>query len=97
MFFFFKQKTAYEIKECDWSSDVCSSDLLTKEELYWIERTADIESALAMDKFVNLCKINPKDMNKKQIEQLAKISEELIDVYGFLKNLRIKMEIERKR
>ena len=28
-FFFFKQKTAYEIKECDWSSDVCSSDLDT--------------------------------------------------------------------
>src|ERR1051326_2260334 len=28
VFFFFKQKTAYEIKECDWSSDVCSSDLL---------------------------------------------------------------------
>ena len=27
IFFFFKQKTAYEIKECDWSSDVCSSDL----------------------------------------------------------------------
>ena len=25
--FFFKQKTAYEISECDWSSDVCSSDL----------------------------------------------------------------------
>ena len=28
LFFFFKQKTAYEIKECDWSSDVCSSDLI---------------------------------------------------------------------
>ncbi len=28
VFFFFKQKTAYEIKECDWSSDVCSSDLI---------------------------------------------------------------------
>ena len=26
-FFFFKQKTAYEILTCDWSSDVCSSDL----------------------------------------------------------------------
>src|SRR6056300_1956528 len=25
-FFFFKQKTAYKISECDWSSDVCSSD-----------------------------------------------------------------------
>ena len=27
MFFFFKQKTAYEIIQRDWSSDVCSSDL----------------------------------------------------------------------
>src|SRR6056297_754201 len=27
-FFFFKQKTAYEILRSDWSSDVCSSDLL---------------------------------------------------------------------
>ena len=27
MFVFFKQKTAYEIYQCDWSSDVCSSDL----------------------------------------------------------------------
>ena len=26
-FFFFKQKTAYEIGTGDWSSDVCSSDL----------------------------------------------------------------------
>src|SRR3546814_4364101 len=26
-FFFFKQKTAYEIRISDWSSDVCSSDL----------------------------------------------------------------------
>ena len=26
--FFFKQKTAYEIVSRDWSSDVCSSDLL---------------------------------------------------------------------
>src|ERR1043165_6022212 len=26
-FFFFKQKTAYEIRPRDWSSDVCSSDL----------------------------------------------------------------------
>src|SRR3546814_18523246 len=27
MFFFFKQKTAYEMRIRDWSSDVCSSDL----------------------------------------------------------------------
>src|SRR3546814_6130229 len=28
-FFFFKQKTAYEMRISDWSSDVCSSDLGT--------------------------------------------------------------------
>ena len=30
MFFFFKQKTAYEIPVSDWSSDVCSSDLMIR-------------------------------------------------------------------
>src|SRR4029077_21291289 len=36
-FFFFKQKTAYEIK-CDWSSDVCSSDLIDRCRLQLAER-----------------------------------------------------------
>src|SRR3546814_587699 len=31
--FFFKQKTAYEMRISDWSSDVCSSDLLTEAEI----------------------------------------------------------------
>src|SRR3546814_18259296 len=30
LFFFFKQKTAYEMSISDWSSDVCSSDLNAK-------------------------------------------------------------------
>src|SRR3546814_20114451 len=30
LFFFFKQKTAYEMRISDWSSDVCSSDLVKK-------------------------------------------------------------------
>ena len=30
IFFFFKHKTAYEIRNCDWSSDVCSSDLASR-------------------------------------------------------------------
>src|SRR3546814_6907652 len=29
-FFFFKQKTAYEMRISDWSSDVCSSDLMIR-------------------------------------------------------------------
>src|SRR3546814_3029227 len=32
MFFFFKQKTAYEMRISDWSSDVCSSDLIDSPE-----------------------------------------------------------------
>ena len=31
IFFFFKQKTAYEMCGRDWSSDVCSSDLKVQE------------------------------------------------------------------
>src|SRR3546814_6937780 len=31
LFFFFKQKTAYEMRISDWSSDVCSSDLRPQE------------------------------------------------------------------
>src|SRR3546814_10498479 len=48
-FFFFKQKTAYEMRISDWSSDVCSSDLLLHKRLSaldpeagWLsEETAD--------------------------------------------------------
>src|SRR3546814_2248981 len=38
MFFFFKQKTAYEMRISDWSSDVCSSDLydLKPKGLVWL-------------------------------------------------------------
>src|SRR3546814_5572312 len=33
LFFFFKQKTAYEMRISDWSSDVCSSDLRERRHL----------------------------------------------------------------
>src|SRR3546814_9137417 len=33
VFFFFKQKTAYEMRISDWSSDVCSSDLVARNAL----------------------------------------------------------------
>src|SRR3546814_9033939 len=33
MFFFFKQKTAYEMRISDWSSDVCSSDLSPQQQV----------------------------------------------------------------
>src|SRR3546814_6289061 len=36
-FFFFKQKTAYEMRISDWSSDVCSSDLIACFERPYLE------------------------------------------------------------
>ena len=48
VFFFFKQKTAYEIKECDWSSDVCSSDLLKYKALNFKERLKVIKLMLKL-------------------------------------------------
>src|SRR3546814_17427259 len=39
MFFFFKQKTAYEMRISDWSSDVCSSDL-------WMSRDTRLSDVL---------------------------------------------------
>src|SRR3546814_7488025 len=38
LFFFFKQKTAYEMRISDWSSDVCSSDL--RAHYPWASRAA---------------------------------------------------------
>src|SRR3546814_10231370 len=38
VFFFFKQKTAYEMRISDWSSDVCSSDLHLQ---HWLETVAN--------------------------------------------------------
>src|SRR3546814_5595548 len=39
MFFFFKQKTAYEMRISDWSSDVCSSDLEINRSAYALSAT----------------------------------------------------------
>src|SRR3546814_7210671 len=40
MFFFFKQKTAYEMRISDWSSDVCSSDLAGAVQVAALEPTS---------------------------------------------------------
>src|SRR5213082_3468184 len=50
-FFFFKQKTAYEIVSGDWSSDVCSSDLglPSAERAPWSQMGALADSPLLTD------------------------------------------------
>src|SRR3546814_18826075 len=55
LFFFFKQKTAYEVRISDWSSDVCSSDLLEKMamQMDWMghHRIVDEDDARALVAF----------------------------------------------
>src|SRR3546814_3961014 len=51
-FFFVKQKTAYEMRISDWSSDVCSSDLAQarKAQLHVVaDVAADVEAGVATD------------------------------------------------
>src|SRR3546814_2322235 len=48
--FFFKQKTAYEMRISDWSSDVCSSDLRVTELFTWIDSGSfEVSWALKVD------------------------------------------------
>src|SRR3546814_11211677 len=61
--FFFKQKTAYEMRISDWSSDVCSSDLAALDveiglvghrfQTAWIERSEDVKGT-AVDRGLSL-------------------------------------------
>src|SRR3546814_3112948 len=50
--FFFKQKTAYEMRISDWSSDVCSSDLIVERHREVIAR----RRILARENDVALCR-----------------------------------------
>src|SRR3546814_18087398 len=46
IFFFFKQKTAYEMRISDWSSDVCSSDLYDLEKIAAVDQHGTTEILL---------------------------------------------------
>src|SRR3546814_1566280 len=45
LLFFFKQKTAYEMRISDWSSDVCSSDLLVGTPRFLRSQDIDVSPA----------------------------------------------------
>src|SRR3546814_6820566 len=60
-FFFFKQKTAYEMRISDWSSDVCSSDL-------GIERGG---LAVQRDDAAKLCRRHPALQRRQILHQLV--------------------------
>src|SRR3546814_10245456 len=76
--FFFKQKTAYEMRISDWSSDVCSSDLMvTTATTLPIYATRDQVAFRAWGKYrgVKVSVVGPSDWN---IPAQIKAIEEVI-------------------
>src|SRR3546814_9405623 len=73
-FFFFKQKTAYEMRISDWSSDVCSSDLssmkITRLRAQPAEHRAQVLE-VARDQVLDAVDLLPAPAHRKQggIEQ----------------------------
>src|SRR3546814_6188366 len=54
VFFFFKQKTAYEMRISDWSSDVCSSDLKRHRATEFLDFLKRIDAAIPKGPDVHL-------------------------------------------
>src|SRR3546814_20505369 len=65
-FFFFKQKTAYEMRISDWSSDVCSSDLTYLRAFAAIER---FEGRAALSTWLTRIAINEALGRKRAAER----------------------------
>src|SRR3546814_8044203 len=72
-FFFFKQKTAYEMRISDWSSDVCSSDLVTSEQ---------IEDIMAMFSDMGINVVDEDEVEEAEPENAEEESTELAEKTG---------------
>src|SRR3546814_3310737 len=74
-FFFFKQKTADEMRISDWSSDVCSSDLVT---LPPVGAVTDPVTGQVLDRVEDLAgdavrrAANLADLRKKRLDRLVR-------------------------
>src|SRR3546814_14386921 len=63
VFFFFKQKTAYEMRISDWSSDVCSSDLCPKQHYRFLSRPRGGEAPCGA---ASACRIDLFDLRRER-------------------------------
>src|SRR3546814_13069218 len=77
-FFFFKQKTAYEMRISDWSSDVCSSDLLEAQR----ERAFDASAEYYFGRggLISLAGYYKKATN---FLYYSREGDQPLDIYGF--------------
>src|SRR3546814_3504619 len=74
VFFFFKQKTAYEMRISDWSSDVCSSDL--------VDRVQSIVSIELLDRVLAGVAIAAEYLNRQIVGRNAPLCRPRFDDRG---------------
>src|SRR3546814_2593047 len=74
-FFFFKQKTAYEMRISDWSSDVCSSDLTFEARQKAISLKLPVQGK-SLDELVEDIRGHLKANEPKPLSQVKDRSEE---------------------
>src|SRR3546814_12208092 len=82
--FFFKQKTAYEMRISDWSSDVCSSDLLVLDDQHRVALVAQLEQEA----------VHPGDVvgvqpDGRLVEDVGDVGERRAEVADHLRALRL--------
>src|SRR3546814_1475895 len=78
---FFKQKTAYEMRISDWSSDVCSSDLFQLRPLMRVARVLDGKLVQAeaplqalQQGIVRLVQADPQELPRPSFEEIGRAS-----------------------
>src|SRR3546814_8640216 len=79
--FFFKQKTAYEMRISDWSSDVCSSDL---EILFLDEPTAGVDVELRRDMWAMVRSLRDRGVTIILTTHYIEEAEEMADRVGVI-------------
>src|SRR3546814_5217575 len=81
--FFFKQKTAYEMRISYWSSDVCSSDLGKRTQLYKrLSSVREIAPESPQDAFIILCLQIQLELGKKLAGRERAKNKRLSKRYG---------------
>src|SRR3546814_8758063 len=77
VFFFFKEKTAYEMRISDWSSDVCSSDLVLKDRQMDIRPIRnDDDHRAAVDEIRALWSAEAGSADEDRLDVLATLVDE---------------------
>src|SRR3546814_8342331 len=74
--FLFKQKTAYEMRISDWSSDVCSSDLREMQSPY--ERFQALEAKRAREEPLSYCYARTREEHEPYRSEERRVGKECV-------------------